>query len=76
MYNNAMGVASNAANYAANNYRIKNGWEMVESSNNIPQVVGTITGAVNGASTGAMTGGWMGAIIGGISGGVMGTFTK
>lgn len=76
IYGNAMGVAGSAANYAANNYRIKNGWEMVESSNDVPQVVGTITGAVNGASTGALTGGWIGAIIGGVSGGLVGTFTK
>lgn len=76
MYNNAMGVASNAANYAANNYRIQNGWHMVENNNNVPQVVGTITGSLNGAATGALTGGWVGAIIGGISGGVIGTFAQ
>ena len=76
MYNNAMGVASNAANYAANNYRIQNGWHMVENNNNVPQVVGTITGSINGAATGALTGGWVGAIIGGISGGVIGTFAQ
>lgn len=76
MYGNAMNGVANAANYEANNYRIQNGWHMVENNNNVPQVVGTITGSINGAATGALTGGWVGAIIGGISGGVIGTFAQ
>ena len=80
---NANAAASANAQYTANNYRLKNGWEMLEynePSAFISMVSGGINGAASGALSGAMVGGPWGAvaggIIGGVSGGVMGAFSK
>lgn len=82
-YSNAMSAAQGNAQYQANNYRLRNGWDMIEYNQPAPffaMISGGLSGAASGAMTGAMTGGPVGAIIGGVlggaSGGVMGAFSR
>ena len=82
-YSNAMSAAQGNAQYEANNYRLRNGWSMIEYNQPAPffsMISGGLNGAASGAMTGAMMGGPFGAIaggvIGGVSGGVMGAFGR
>lgn len=82
-YSNSTAAAQSGAEYQANNYRLQNGWEMINYNQPAPffaMLSGGMSGASSGAMTGFMAGGPVGAIVGGVlggvSGGVMGAFSK